>query len=292
VPDGAGDFLLRSLTKVTSDYKAQGSVTTPSQFQTGPDAGAGNIPDYALTQVTGALLSGLKVIAIDDNTGLSAWSRYTSAADILDLLTPGGSLSLSAKDIIYFGAETGVTPLANFYNDTTVTNGQLSTGGVFSADGKTYTKGLNDFGAGAGSTLLLTATFQDLGGSEVDSQGRAAPAGTLLSQFLSDGSVRPFAMLDVVPGSGTEAGAIKDQGMTFTLATDTNADMFVDTGTKTFTGDIALSLGSTVPAANGFSTFSDPAEFVSTPEPVSLIAWSGLICAVGVGVFARRLKQS
>jgi hypothetical protein len=275
-------FRLRSLTKTSSLFKGQGEVTTPSDFIIGLDPGGVNVaPSQGFIGVVGTLITGLRVIAVDEFTGPGAYTRASTPASIAAALAGAGT-----SDIIYFGAEVGVTPKALFYHESSILNADLTPSDSWNTTGDSF-DGI--FGAGF-SDLLLETVFQDLGGTDATGVSFvAAPAGTLLTQVLSSGSVRPFAMLDVI--GGLEAGLIQDGGLTFDLTADSAdaGDSTFSDLTKSFVGDIAISLASTVPNVDGFSTLSDPAEFVSAPEPTSAIAWAVLTACVSF--FGLRRKR-
>jgi hypothetical protein len=295
-PGSCDEYLvLRNLVKIDSPIKAQGNINTatdepagaPDRFYTGYDNGLGGRlsnpgPDVYFSGVLGALMTGLKVIAVDDDAGgpfAGPWTRLTDPHDII-AWSKGLLGQPDPWDVIHFGAEDeDVTPLVKFYNDTTVLDGDFGPGhDGWNAVGDLYTaQDGDDIGeGGTNDAKLLTATLQNIGLHYVDGLNLIAPAGTLVSNVLDpNGAVRPLVFMDVVrnPVDSPEMVCVLPGGMWATLYDSAG-------NPQTFVADIISAVGSQpMPgfAPEAWVTLSDPTEYVGgIPEPGSVVIWGAL----------------
>lgn len=314
---------LRSLVQIDSEVKSQGYQTTlPSTYSTGSDIQ--DVDNQDIAEWKGIMtISGLKVIAIDaatvDSFGIvTAYTRKTGV-DIADFKKIASYIG--KKDIIYFGnAVDGTEGKARLFEDVAdnnsggsgVVNAAVKRTFGWDADGSGFTgtfgSSSKSFTIDSGDLLSLEATFADLSSTYVPAPiPRFAPAGTKMVQVLSEGGVvRPIAVLDVI--GGLEGYKIIDKAMSTSDIPTSAFDGGPASGTKKIIGDIIASLGaSSITPITSYSpgyvdgtadgdgavlaTFSDPAEFVTNPEPSSLI-----LAAIGVTVLGvrslRRRKEA
>lgn len=284
---------LRNLVISDSDFKSQGDVTglMPHEFKPGRDSLSGKVADQGYPGILGMMTTGLRLIAVDENTGSGTYTRHSTNAQLLTYFS--GAAPLAARDILYFGAEANITPYVWAYSDPTSVLGDFSTPyDGWDATGNLFTNTAgNSFGQGD-DTLLLQMGFKDLGDLEVDGTWRPAPSGTFVANVLADGgSVRPMSVMEVI--GGTEANLVVSGAVKSTFRQDTDGDLIVEAGTAVpVVGDFVAAFGATPPDDNGFSTLSDPAEWVSTPEPATLAVWGVLgLCGVGFWALRRRNRR-
>jgi hypothetical protein len=310
-PDGTpgnGDeyLVLRNMIKVDSPIKAQGDITTatdeppgaPDRFAIGYDNGIGGrlsnpASDVSVPGILGVLISGLKVIAVDDDTGTpflpGPYNRITGDANILAWALGAGNVD--QHDIVYFGDDPEVAgaPKVRFWHDTEAGNDAGDFGPGFdgwSMDGDLYTNSLGQtFGNDGADTLVLDGVLLDQTNYQVDGLARAAPAGTLVASVTdNNGIIRPLAFIDVI--GGVDAYTVLPGGMYANVYTDPDGDGDMTTGAShpqvTQVADFVSAIASQ-PLPNGFSQLSDPTEWVGAiPEPGSVVVW-GALSLVGLG---------
>jgi len=228
-----------------------------------------------------AIVYGYKVIAVDDFLGPGSYTRYSTYTGISTALN-----NLGPNDIIYFGG----TAAVYVYYDATMPIGTLGAGGTFgtnTAGNPMYSQG----GYSIGDDLdeyVLKATFQSIDYEVVDGTAQWMPAGTLFAQIVGGGGV-PF-YLNVVPGEGTGWPWIMPGVMT-------NPTSIYLGGTGPWSpvtryadiigeADLGAPIGTT-----GWRTITDPIEWVSQPEPASVVIWAGLAgAALGLAYLRRRAR--
>jgi len=273
--------------KVTSAFQDFGNIGT-GYADFGDDTGGG--PNRPISGMIGIIVAGYQVIAVDDFTSGSGYDRVTGYTDMKNAIQN----NLSLKDILYFGDYDGAA--AYVYYDPAGSSGDFDKGGTFgtnSAGNPTYTD------ANTGKTIgddldeyLFKATFQYISGYQVDGTSRAAPDGTLFGQFFGQGYVQMY--LNVVPNQGTSwqlimPGKMRQQYVSY----DDDANWIIedDEPTKTVYADIIASAQTQNLPSSGWATSSDPIEWVSQPEPASVVIWAGLAgAAMGLAFLRRRAR--
>ncbi len=292
IQTSGSNYLLDSIQSLTSDHIGLGSPTTlPTPFNVN-NPGFGNIasPQANGQYVAVELTTGLQVIAVDVLSG-STYTRETGT----NIGTALGSLS--AGDIVYFGAQSGATPHLSIYDatglnstllvkNTSLTQGWSNNGNTFTG---TDTNG-NSFSVGQGGTASLAAqfTFADLSGLEVDGIPGSpyAPTGTLAATYINNSGVgTPIATSVVLSsdGLGSEANSLYQNGVTATYNNSSG-------GSTTLTGTLVSNVSGVLNGTNGVQVnLSDPLEFVTvSPEPSSFI----LFGIGGLAFAAYRRRQT
>lgn len=289
------DGSLFSVFDIKTDLIAKGTFPNPSRYtesNAGTEASPHEIPTYATeNQQVFAVLYNLQLLAVQrGNTLLSgaALAGYSIQGGDVQFFT-GANGQSGTLDVV-------LSPFAPTANDfVTITTVDPSSASWNGTPSFSVTDADADVLSTANSTLLLQADLQTLGSVGITQVHGVAISGILTGAILAqqvtiEGDVIVNRAFNAVVTGGSEASLIKDGGMAV-------QDGTFGTPNTGFTTDIRAEVTFQV-QSNGASsanwdvyTNNGSFEFVSVPEPTSILVWGGIASVIGIGgVIARRRK--
>lgn len=277
--DTGVNLQLRSVSAISSPFQWFGDIPAGGQAEFQVDTSPSGVDhDITFPGIAVMFMRGYELFRVDQSPSPGVYIPHVGYA-AAKLYLAGGA---GNNDIMYFGADpNAAVTRAEMWHDPIDSLADLAKGGIFNADNQ-YTVGGKTFGVG--DTAIVAATTQSIATYQIDGIARYAPAGTLVANIVGTGAAPVFYM-DVVPGWGSDwqlivPGAMKDTGVFI--------DPAVGGGTVTLTADLIAASQATVPTLlqdenlnwNYWTDLTDPLEWVSQPEPSSLLVWGGLALLV------------